>query len=186
MSDTSFSKSYVLTDAILEAYIGANPKAAAIALKALAAASQEWYCREATRIIDNLPLKGVTYYEFTTSLTPESGQQNRQFPRVIDGIAFGWVPSTSLPEVPQEVIDACCEEAIALYEIYNSSDKTTRLSLQRQGVISASYSGTSETYAQNPSGSISGAGNRYKGLMSKEAYDLLKGYIAGAIEATFG
>lgn len=49
MVDTPFNDSYIETDAILAAMIGANPSASAVALKALAAASQAWYCQEATR-----------------------------------------------------------------------------------------------------------------------------------------
>jgi hypothetical protein len=52
MADTSFTSSYVLTDAVLEAYIGADPRAGSITFKALAAASREWYCQAATRAID--------------------------------------------------------------------------------------------------------------------------------------
>jgi len=61
MVDTPFTDSYIETDAELEALIGADPRASAIALKALAAASQEWYCQEATRRIDSLPLRGTKY-----------------------------------------------------------------------------------------------------------------------------
>jgi len=51
MVDTPFTDIYIETDAELEALIGADPRAAAVALKALAAAAQEWYCQEATRRI---------------------------------------------------------------------------------------------------------------------------------------
>jgi len=46
MVDTPFTDIYIETDAELEALIGADPRAAAVALKALAAAAQEWYCQE--------------------------------------------------------------------------------------------------------------------------------------------
>jgi len=184
MTDTAISNSYITTDTIFETYLTGDPRTSAIALKAASSDVQAWYLKKATQKIDNLALKGTTYYEFVNS-SPGSGQQDRQFPRYIDGMCFGWNVNTLLPEVPKEVLDACCEEAIALYDIQNSPDKRMRLDLQRQGVTSANYGGTSEQFSQNPSGSISGAGNRYKGLMSKEAYDLLKGYIAGAIEASF-
>jgi hypothetical protein len=176
MPDTNFSNSYILTDAIFEAYLSGDPRAEAIALNAASASVQGWYLKRATKAIDTLPLKGCTYY-YLTSGTPGEGQQNRQFPRWIDGQCFGWVNDTSLPEVPQDVLDACCEEALGIYLVQNTPDKLQRLQLQREGASAVSYGGTSETYV---------AGNRHKGLMSKEAYDLLKGYILGALEASFG
>lgn len=51
MTDTEFVGSYIETDAELETLIGTDPRAAAIALKAAAAATQAWYCQEATRRI---------------------------------------------------------------------------------------------------------------------------------------
>lgn len=164
------------------AYFTSDPRATAfLAL----GTGMSWYLQRATKIIDNLKLKGRTYYDFVT-VSPITGQQqDKQFPRYIDGMCYGWNVNTLLPEIPQEVKDACCEEALAIYDVNASPDKKMRLSLQRQGVTSVNYQGTSEQFAQNPSGSISGAGNRYKGLMSKEAYDLLSGYLAGAIELSF-
>lgn len=82
MTDTTFSDSYIETDAILEAMIGANPSASAVALKALAAASQAWYCQEATRHIDRLTLAGQKY---DTDIIAGVAVQALQFPRIIDG-----------------------------------------------------------------------------------------------------
>ena len=53
---SSATASYV-SIAELEAYIGADPRTAAIALKAAADATQLWYCQRATRIIDAIPSK---------------------------------------------------------------------------------------------------------------------------------
>jgi hypothetical protein len=172
MTDISFSDSYVLTDAILEAYLSNDPRAEAIALKAAAATSQAWYCQKATKTIDSLPLRGRRYMQ--------DGSQVRQFPRAYRTDS-GWIPDhtdAGLPAVPQAVIDACCEEALSLYDIYSTPDRLERHKLQKEGVISASYSGTSESYSSSPSGAISGSANRFSGLMSKEAFDLLKRYIA--------
>lgn len=166
MADTEFDDSYVLTDAILETYLTNDPRAAAIALKAAAASAQGWYCKEATRTIDALPLRGRKYQR--------DGTQARQFPREYQTPA-GWWPDTNESdgsvEVPQDVIDACCEEAIAIYDRESTStDRKTRSDLIRQGVTHVTYSTTSETYAV-------GTADRMKGLESKRAYDLLAKYI---------
>jgi hypothetical protein len=169
LADTSFSDSYVLTDAIIEAYLTDDPRAAAIALKAASASAQAWYCKEATRTIDALPLRGRKYQR--------DGTQDRQFPREYQ-TPDGWWPDTNEAdgsvEVPQAVIDACCEEAIAIYDRETTSaDRKTRSDLIRQGVVSVTYSTTSESYA-------AGTADRLKGLESKRAYDLLAKYILRA------
>lgn len=166
MTDTEFDDSYVLTDAILETYLTNDPRAAAIALKTAAASTQAWYCKEATRTIDALPLRGRKYQR--------DGTQTRQFPREYQ-TPDGWWPDTNESdgsvEVPQDVIDACCEEAIAIYDRESTStDRKTRSDLIRQGVTHVTYSTTSESYAI-------GAADRLKGLESKRAYDLLAKYI---------
>lgn len=183
---TEIPDSYVTSDEILDTYLRGDPRSAAIALRSADIQTKTWYLQRATKIIDNLPFKGTTYYEFTTSKNPGPGQQNRQFPRWIDGKCYVWLPGATAPEVPHDVIEACCEEAVALYDLHSKPDKVERLDLQRQGVVSINYQGTYETYAQNPSGSISRAGQRFRGLMSEEAYDLLKWYLLGAGELRFG
>lgn len=163
---TDFSDSYVLSDTVLEAYIGADPKVEAVALKAAVAATQEWYCRRATKIIDALPLRGIKY------LT--DGTQARQFPRQYrEGYDMNEI--TGEAEVPQAVIDACCEEAIALYAHYADSDGLARSSLQKQGVKTYSLGGGySETFG--PSND-----DKHYGLRSQEAYDLIAKHIARSI-----
>jgi hypothetical protein len=69
--------------------------------------------------------------------------------------------------VPQVVLDATCEEALALLDRGNSK----RLKLQRQGVKSFSIGDLSETYA-----TWSG-----KGLLSEEAKELMQPYLGGAV-----
>lgn len=139
----------------------------------------EWYLKRATKIIDNLPLRGTTYYEFTTKATPGADEQNRQFPRVIDRVAYGWDDDSSLPEVPQDVLDAVCEEALAIYLFMADTDRTERKTMREDGVKSYSLGGD---YAENFDKSIS---DKHKGLLSADAYNLMKGYIAGAVEVVF-
>ena len=163
MVDTPFNDSYIETDAILAAMIGANPSASAVALKALAAASQAWYCQEATRHIDQLRLRGDKY----------DSTQDRAFPRVIDGIIVG--DSDQNVVVPDDVLRACMEEAIALYAYYASTSEQKRASLQAQGVKSYSIGDLSETYG--PSTTT----GPMQGLKSSDAYRLLSRYIARSV-----
>lgn len=172
MVDTTFTDSYLETDAELEALIGADPRASAIALKALAAASQEWYCQEATRRIDALPLRGTKYDNDVVAGVPD---QPRAFPRVIDGLTLDWNSSTSLAFVPADVKRACVEEAIAIYA-EQAAGGTSRASLQEAGVASYQIPGIiSETFR---SGSTS---ERQNGLQSTAAYRLLSKYIARSV-----
>lgn len=75
-------------------------------------------------------------------------------------------------EVPQAVKDAQCEEAMALLDIGNSS----RLKLIRQGVTSISIGKTSESYNRI----VSHGKGIGQGLLSQEARELLKPYLAGS------
>jgi hypothetical protein len=184
MTDTTITDSYITLISLVDAFFANDPRATAFV--ALAAGPKSWYLQKATKVIDSLPYKGQTYYTYNpNAATLDSDEQARVFPRLIGGRVHDWDDDADGPIVPKNVKNACCEEAFAIYDTLISPDKKMRLALQRQGVVSANYSGTSETFAQNPSGSISGAGNRYKGLMSKEAYDYLKPYIAGAVPSAF-
>jgi hypothetical protein len=152
MVDTTFTDSYIPTDTILETMIGNDPRAPAISLKALAADSQMWYCQEATRRIDALPLRGVRY-EF---------DQDQEFPRLIDGVGVGDPGSyyAVVPEIPTLVKWACLEEAIAILEQGTGG----RRALQDQGVVSFSIGGKlSETFVPGAgaSGLQSSAAKRY-------------------------
>ena len=171
MVDTPFTDSYIETDAELEALIGADPRAAAIALKALAAASQEWYCQEATRRIDALPLRGTKYDIDVVAGVPD---QPRAFPRIIDGTACDWNSSTSLAIVPSDVKRACVDEAIALYAHLTSGAATKRQELQAQGVKSYSIGKLSETFGGT-------SANRSYGILSQEAYRYLSKYVARSV-----
>ena len=163
MTDTAFSDSYIETDAELETLIGSDPRTAAVALKAASADTQKWYCQAATKAINRLPLRGRKY--------ARDGTQDLQFPREYM-TPDGWFPDNDeegTVAVPQAVIDACLEEAIALYAHYSSSDAQSRADLQDQGVKAYSLGGGySETFG--PSGAK-------HGLKSSTAYDLLARYI---------
>lgn len=155
MVDTEFSDSYIETDAELEALIGDDPRAAAVALKALASASQEWYCQEATRRIDQLPLRGTKYDIDVVAGAPD---QPLAFPRIIDGVTCDWNSSTSLAIVPADVIRACVEEAIALYSYHSSPSAGKRQELQSQGVTIYSIGKLSETFGHASAGQARGMG----------------------------
>lgn len=178
MVDTNFTDSYITTDAILEAMIGSDPRTAAVALKAAAAATQAWYCQEATRHIDAMPLRGQRYepeyFENGSQVdTNEDGLvQVLAFPRIIDGVVQEWDNATSLPIVPAQVKLACLEEAIAILAAGTGTD---RQALQDQGVASYQIPGIiSETFRP-------GVTNARYGLRSPDAYRLLSRYIARSV-----
>ncbi|MFA5407796.1 MAG: hypothetical protein WC343_03390 [Bacilli bacterium] len=166
MTETPFSDSYIETDAELEALIGADPRAAAIALKALAAASQEWYCQEATRRIDALPLRGTKYDNDIVAGVPD---QPLAFPRIIDGTACDWNSSTSLAIVPPDIKRACMEEAIALYQYQDSPD----MAYQEMGIKQLQL-GTGAGFSVTYSGSLTAIS-----IMSTRAKQIMRRYMGG-------
>jgi len=111
-------------------------------------AEKEKALRQATKAIDRQPLKG----------RKTDADQTLAFPRYPD------------KEVPQAVIEACCEEALALLERGNSQRRT----LQQEGVQSFSLGNMSETFVQ-------GAG---RGLLSQEAKELLRPWLLGSVFIT--
>ena len=124
--------------------------------------------RQATKAIDRQPLKGrpVDLSQALAFprcyLAPDAPPSQYRF-----DLPAGWWCET---EPPQAVVDACCEEALALLERGNSQ----RRILQQEGVQSASIGNLSETYTP-------GAG---RGLLSQEARELLRPYLAGAVSIT--
>jgi hypothetical protein len=151
MSDTAFSDSYIESDAELETLIGGDKRASAIVLKAAATADQAWYCAEATRHIDALPLRGRRYEEqyiengSQKDANSDGLTQVLEFPRVIDGEILDYDCGTQLPIIPDSVKRACLEEAIAILE-WGAS---WRRKNQEQGVTQVqlgSGSGLSESY----------------------------------------
>lgn len=150
---TELEGSYI-NEADAREYFEDDPRATAF----LALTSIAWYLKRATKKIDALPLRGTKYYL--------DGTQERAFPRQYrDG--YDWNESTGAPEVPQCVLDACCELALAIY----LRGDTQRLQNQIEGVSSQSIAGSSETY-------VPGAADRYNGLLSKDVYDLISSHIA--------
>jgi hypothetical protein len=176
MTDTPFSLSYIPTDAELETLIGNDPRTAAVALKALAAASQEWYCQEATRHIDALPLRGTRYEEqyIENGVQKDADEdglaQVLEFPRVIDGVTKDWDYGTDLPIVPALVKRACLEEAIAIYQAGAGGGLKD---LQEQGVSAMSIGGKlSYTF-------VGGGGS--SPLLSAAAKRIMRRYVGAVI-----
>ena len=110
--------------------------------------TKEKALRQATREIDRQPLNG----------RKSNPSQPLAFPRYPD------------TEIPKEVQEACCEEALALLESGNSQ----RRKLQQEGVQSFSLGNMSEAYAP-------GAG---RGLLSQEAKELLRPWLLGGVFIT--
>jgi len=175
MTDTTVSSSYITTIEDLEARLASDPRAAAIALLAADSTTQTWYLQRATKLIDNLYLKGSTY-NYIDKSSPASDEQALMFPRVINGYAVDWDDDTSTAIVPEDVKTATVEEAIALYDFYvTSAGDQKRRKLQDQGIKSFSVGKLSESY-----GNVA-VSAKWKGLHSQDAYDLMKQYIAGAV-----
>jgi len=124
---------------------------------------------EASDHIDSLYLKGYRYTDKET--------QPREFPRIPDRAAqiipydseINFQSIEDYSEVPQEVLDACCLEALELLRRMN----TQRLEMQQQGVTSMRMGDTSFSYAPG-----SGQGK----LLSTRAKQKLSGWITGAVE----
>lgn len=124
----------------------------------------EWYLIRATKTIDALPLQGTKYLQ--------DGTQPLQFPREYEGGYYDADETTGEAEVPQAVLDACCEEALAIYLQGTSGG---RRQLQEEGVASYTIGGKlQETFTP-------GAATRLGGLRSADAHRLLKTYIARSV-----
>jgi len=173
MPDTTFTASYVTTDAILETYLTNDPRASAIALKAASAAAQGWYCIRATKLIDAIPFQGFKLASTQTLEFPrkyKKSEYDSPWGATITEDAYGYIYDSS--SVPQAIIDACAEEAIAQYAFFADSDNVDRKAMKEQGVESYNLGGVySETLKR------SNADTHY-GLLSSEAYNILTKYIA--------
>ena len=172
MTDTPFSDSYISTDAELETMIGSDKRASAIALKAASATDQAGYCQEASRHIDQLPLRGIRYEEqyiengVQKDLNSDGLTQTLEFPRIIDGETLDWDHGTQLPIIPDLVKRACLEEAIAIYQAGSGGGLKD---LQEQGVSAMSIGGKlSYTF-------VAGAGS--SPLLSPMARRFMRRYI---------
>jgi hypothetical protein len=124
---------------------------------------------EASDSIDSLPLKGCKYADDIT--------QPRAFPRWPDlaGQAVGgdetdFQSEIAYSTVPQEVLDACCLEALEILKQGSSG----RMTLREQGVKSFSIGGKlQETFIDQAPPKI----------LSKKARAKLSHWIAGIAEA---
>jgi hypothetical protein len=174
MVETTFSDSYIPTDTALEALIGADKRASAIALKAASASDQAWYCQEATRHIDSLHLRGqrheLEYIENGSQkdINQDGLTQILEFPRVIDGYVIDWDHGTNKPIVPAQVKLACLEEAIWILQ--HGDDQ--RLDNQQTGVASQSIAGASESY-------VTGFGLQI--LLSPRARQIMRRYTGAEV-----
>ena len=91
-------------------------------------------------------------------------------PSPVPTAIYGWLCEL---QVPQRVLDAICEEALALLDRGNSQ----RRRLQQEGVTAFRAGSIQETYA-------TGATRRSAGpnpIISVEARELLRPYLAGAV-----
>lgn len=159
MADTAVTDSYIKTIEEAESYFDGDPRAAAfIALEDIS-----WYLKRATKAIDKLPLRGRKYML--------DGSQDRQFPREYrDG--YDWNEDTGTVEVPQNVKDACCEEALEIYLFMADTDRSERKTMKEDGVKSYNLGGD---YSENLGASNS---DKHYGLLSSDAYTLLSKHIA--------
>jgi len=114
----------------------------------------------ATRKIDRLPLRG----------TKRIYTQDLAFPRYLSAyIDYDLMASLLYTDtIPTEVAQATCEEAFAML----NTESTKRKELQRQGVKAFSLGKLSETFQ----------GSRSLSLVSEEAKELLRPWIAGTVQ----
>jgi len=167
---TDITGSYIATLAAADAYFA--ERLFSTAWSEATEADQTIALQMATRAIDRLPFTGIVSIQ----------DQLRQFPRaymeddspvspwMISNMSFvnGWYV---VSDVPQEVLDACCEEAIALL----ARGDHPRLEAQRMGVQQIQLgtgAGLQETYRADARG---------QGLISQEARELLAPYLAGSV-----
>lgn len=125
---------------------------------------------EASDHIDSLPLKGYKYADDAT--------QPRAFPRIPDRAAqiipydseINFQSEEDYSDVPQEVMDACCLEALEILK----QGASGRATLREQGVKQYSIGGKlSETLADGPA----------PALLSKRAMDKMRFWMGSVAEA---
>lgn len=147
---------------------------------ALTDGNKEIYLKKATKRIDRQMLRGIKALD----------TQTLEFPRAIKSYGsyyekpvYGATPYRSdeyivESEVSQKVIDANVEEALsnALVDAGVPSNGSERVKLQAQGVKSFTLDDLSETYGTGLSSSYNSTV-----LLSSEAKELLKYYLAGGV-----
>ena len=131
----------------------------------------------ATKTLDRLLLRGRKklddqVLEFPRCYFSLAAIAGTRFPILEDySVLNGWYCELS---TPQRVLDAVCEEALALL----TSGNDPRRAIQRAGVKSYRLGSLSETFAD---GAIAVGTSSKQGLISDEAKALMRPYIAGAV-----
>ncbi len=166
-------QSYITTTADFESRLEDDPRASAVALRAAATATQEWYLVRATRNIDQMPFIGYKCASDQALQHPRkfitNPETDNPWGETLSIDAYGYYYDTAVPECIKQ---ATVEEAIALYSALGGSSEFNEAALQAAGVSSFSLGKLSMSF-------VPGSGSRYGSLHSKEAYDLLldSGYI---------
>lgn len=122
-------------------------------------ATREKALISATRAVDRLLLSG----------RKADADQALEFPRALKS-GYGWI---SQENVPQQVIEAVCEEALELLD----SDGSERRKLQAAGVTSFQLGTLSEVYATGTSGRSA----KPSGLFSQAARELMRPYVTRSV-----
>jgi hypothetical protein len=163
MPTTSVSDSYITTVEEADTYF--SKRFGASAWTSASSANKTIALQMATRALDAMTWAGFK----------QSSSQARAFPRKYqldpDGVnpwgavpsidSYGYYPVTT----PQAVLDACCEEALALITFYANTAGQAREDLIEAGVKSYTLGDLSETFA-TPAYSR-------RTLRSKEAFTLV-------------
>lgn len=161
-ADTYVSNNYVSTDTTRTTW------------EALSDADKELYLKKATKKIDRQILRGVKAVSTQTLEFPRALYTNyrrEDFPNLNIRLDGDWVVETTTSQL---VKDAQVEEALSL--LVDGSTANERIKLQQQGVKEFSLGDLSEKYG-------GGVSNNYNSttLLSLEAKELLKYYVAGSV-----
>jgi hypothetical protein len=159
MTETPVSGSYIATEEEARAYFVGDPRATAF----LALSSLAWYLQRATKAIDALPLRGRKYLR--------DGTQALQFPREYRE-GYDMNEATGAAEVPQAVLDACCEEALAIYKHLQDPMALEVEKMQNRGATAASIGGEGSETWQADARTLRG------GLKSEDAYRVLSNHVS--------
>lgn len=165
--------SYITTTADFEARLEDDPRASAIALRAAATATQEWYLVRATKNIDQMPFIGYKYASDQALQHPRkfitNPETDNPWGETLSIDAYGYHYDTAVPEA---IKAATVEEAVALYSGIALSSEFDEAALQAAGVSSFSQGKLSVSF-------VPGSASRYGSLHSKEAYEILEasGYL---------
>lgn len=164
-----------LSQADATTYVGANYSSTSteyVAWTALSTGDKDLYLRKACKKIDRQILRGIKALATQTLEFPRAirtDYYNSDFPSTQIRYTADWVVETA---VSQSVKDAQVEEAITMMSQGATASK--RAALQAQGVKSFSLGSLSENYG-------TGLKSGVTRLLSPESQELMKYYIAGAV-----